>query len=150
MKAPDEAQEGSKHEMSGIHEEHFALSKSCFFKPWQQFASVKIELELMVTLAGNGCGFAEFEAEALHETPRLTFAQADAGGLLNALYSLLGISNRAGAKRAPDAREERVQRAGGFVVSIFKGGGKFSGLEFVEILDFPVGEVDFNHCLSQA
>ena len=108
MKAPDEAQEGSKHEMSGIHEEHFARSKSCFFKPWKHFAGVKVELELMVALAGNGCGFAEFETEALHETPRLTFAQADAGELVDPLHSLLGISDGAGVKRAPDAREERV------------------------------------------
>ena len=95
--------------MRGIHEEHLALSKPCFFKPWKHFTGVKIKLELVVALAGNGGGFAEFQTEVFHETTRLALAQADAGEFVDALDCLLGIRNGEGAKRALETCEKGVK-----------------------------------------
>jgi len=95
--------------MCGIHEEHLALSNPCFFKPWKHFTGVKIKLELVITLTGNGGGFAEFQTETFHETARLALAQANAGELVDALDGLLGIRNGMGAKRALETCEKGVK-----------------------------------------
>ncbi len=118
----------------------------------------------MVALTGIGRSSPEFKFEALHEAPRLTFAQADTGEPLNTRHSLLGVSNGTCVKRVPDTGGGKdltnwwvysiglralVADAGDeeFNLGFFRVRGIVD--DFVEILDLLLGEIDFNHCLSQ-
>jgi hypothetical protein len=94
LKAPNEAEEGSQNEMCCIYKQDLTFSKSRFFKPRKHFTGVEIELELMVTLAGNWCSSSEFETKALHEASGLTLTQTDAYEFLDTLHGLLGVCDR--------------------------------------------------------
>ena len=110
--------------MSGIDKEDLALATAGFFKLGEQGGAVEFKLELRVGLSGNGASLANFHPQALHESARLAFTQADPGERFDAGDGLLSISYQSRFEGAFQTFEKWLQRTARAILPIFETAGE--------------------------
>ena len=90
--------------MRRIHEEHLALVFTRLVKAWQHLLREKVELQLRITLAGNGRRLAILHPQFVQSSAGLALAQPDSGQFLNPCHRRFYVCHRSREERTAQAR----------------------------------------------